>query len=156
MQGLVAYKPLAYKSTPTPPSKPLFQAIYLPPAQTKSPNLHQHINKHLLIFTFCKSQTNRVSVALEPWRVEGWSSQGLVISALSAVGEGVSRIWEVRVSTFQNIGWFDMELSYYYHYYYYNIFIFMYNNFIIFYFILKIRKDSVPVYDYRIVVRFVI
>ena len=32
----------------------------------------------------------------------------------------------------------------------------MYNNFIIFYFILKIRKDSVPVYDYRIVVRFVI
>ena len=117
MQGLVAYKPLAYKSTPTPPSKPLFQAIYLPPAQTKSPNLHQHINKHLLIFTFCKSQTNRVSVALEPWRVEGWSSQGLVISALSAGVEAVGRIWDVRVSTYKNIGWFDMELPYYYHYY---------------------------------------
>ena len=43
MQGLVAYKSLAYKPTPTPPSKPL---------------------------TFCKSQTNKVSVTLEPWIVD--------------------------------------------------------------------------------------
>ena len=156
----MAYKPLAYKPTlllpPPPPSKPLCHAFYLPPGQTDSPHLYQNIDKHLWNFTFCKSQTNMVSLALELWRVEGPSTRGLFISALSAGGEGVSRIWEIRVSTFQNIGWFDMELSYYYHYYYYNIFIFMYNNFIIFYFILKIRKDSVPVYDYRIVVRFVI
>ena len=36
-------------------------------------------------------------------------------------GEGVSRIWEVRVSTSENIGWFDMELPCYYNnnnYYY--------------------------------------
>ena len=71
MQGLVAYKPLAYKPTRTPPSKPLCQIIYLLPGQTDSSHLHQHINKHLLNFTFCKSQTNKFSVALELWRVEG-------------------------------------------------------------------------------------
>ena len=122
MQELVAYKPLTYKPTTTPPSKPLYQAIYFPPGQTDSPNLHRHIAKQLLNFTFCKSQTNKVSVALEPWRVEGWSSQGFVISAFSAGGEGVCRIWEVSVPTSKNIGWFDMELPYYYslllHYYY--------------------------------------
>ena len=75
MQGIVAYEP-----TPTPPSKPICQAIYLSPSQTNSPHLHQHIDKHLLNFTFCKSQTNEVSVALEPWRVESWSFQALVIS----------------------------------------------------------------------------
>ena len=72
MQGLVAYKPPAYNPAPTPPSKPLYQAIYLLlPGQTDSPHLHQHIGKHLLNFTFRKSQTNKVSVALEPWRVDG-------------------------------------------------------------------------------------
>ena len=41
-------------------------------------------------------------------------------------GEEVSRIWEVRVSTSENIGWFDMELRCYYNnnkYYYYIIII---------------------------------
>ena len=60
MQGIVAYKPLAYQPTPTPPSKPLCQAIYLLPGQTNSPHLHQHIDKHLLNFIFCESQTNNV------------------------------------------------------------------------------------------------
>ena len=112
-------KLVAYKSTPTPSSKPLCQAIYLPPGQTDSQHLHQHIDKHFLNFTFCNSQANKVSVALELWKVEGWSSQGLVISALSAGGEGVDRIWEVRVSTSKILDdlWFDMELPYYYHYY---------------------------------------
>ena len=130
MQGLVAYKP-----SPTLSSKLLCLDIYLPPGQTDSQHLHQYINKHLLNFTFCKSQTNKVSLALEPWRAEGWSSRGLVISALSAGDKGVGRIWEVRVSTSKNIGWLDMELPYCYHFYYYIIFIFMY----IFYFTLKIR-----------------
>ena len=89
----------------------------MPPDQTDSPYLHQHIDKHILNFTFCKSQTNKVLVALEPWRVGGWSCQGLVISALSMGGEVVGRIWEVRLSTLKNIGWFDMELPYYYYYY---------------------------------------
>ena len=88
MQGLVAYKP-----TPTPPSKPICLAIYLPPGQTNSPHLHQHIDKHLLNFIFCESQTNNVSVALEPWGVEGWRFQELVILAFPVGGERVARIW---------------------------------------------------------------
>ena len=119
MQGLVAYKPLAYKPTSSAPSKPLCQAIYLPPGQADSPHLRRHIDKHILNFTFCKSQTNKVSVVLKPWRMERWSFRGLVILALSAGGKGVDRIWEVRVSASQNIGWFPMELPYYDHYYYY-------------------------------------
>ena len=50
MQRLVAYKPLAYKPAPSPPSEPLCQALYLPQGQTDSPHFHQHINKHLLNF----------------------------------------------------------------------------------------------------------
>ena len=123
MQGLVAYKPPAYKPTPTPPSKPLCQAIYLLPGQTDSPHLHQHIDKNLLNFTFYKSQTTN---ALEPWRVEGWNSRGLVILASSAGGEGLGRIWEVSMSTSNNIGSFDMELPYYYHYYYYHYYYYYY------------------------------
>ena len=71
MQGLVTYKPLAYKPFPTPPKKPPCHAIYLPRGQTDSSHLHQHIDKHLLNFTSCKSQTNTFSVALEQWGVEG-------------------------------------------------------------------------------------
>ena len=88
MQG-----PLAYKPTPTPPSKSLCQAIYLLPGQTNSPHLHQHIDKHLLNFIFCESQTNNVSVALEPWGVEGWRFQELVILAFPVGGERVARFW---------------------------------------------------------------
>ena len=103
-EQVVYNKPLAYKHTPTPfPSKPLSKAIFLPSGQADSPHLHQHIDKNLLNFTFCKSQTNK---ALEPWRKEGWSSWGLVISTLC--------------------------------------------------FILKIRKNSVLVYDYRFAVHFII
>ena len=116
MQGLVSYKPLAYKPTPTPASKPICQAIYLPPGQTDSPHLHQHIDKQ-------ESDQQGLS-GVEPWRVDSWSFQGLVISTLSIGGEVVGRIWEVRVSTSKNIGWFGMELPYY-HYYYYIIIIFM-------------------------------
>ena len=145
MEGLVAYKP-----TPTPPQQTSFPGYLFAPRPNWLPRLHQYINKHLWNFTFFKSQTNKVSVALEPWRFEGWSSQELIISTLFAGGERVGRIWEVRVSTSKNIGWFDMKLPYYYHYYY--IIIFME----IFYFILKIRKNSVLVYDYRFVVHFVI
>ena len=103
---------------------------------TNSPHLQWHINKHLLNCTFCKSLTNKVSVALEPWRVEGWSFWRLLILALSAGGEGVGRIWEVRVSTSKNTGWFDMELPYYYHllllYYY------IYLNFLLYFEIMEV------------------
>ena len=92
MQGLIAYKPPAYKPIPTPPSKPPCQAIYLHPDQTDSPHLHQHIYKPLLNFTFCNSQINKVSVALEPWRAEDCRFWGFVILALFVDGEGADKI----------------------------------------------------------------
>ena len=52
----------------------------------------------------------QISITLESLRFEGWNFQRLIISTLSTNSEKMNKIWEVRVSTYKNIGWFDMEL----------------------------------------------
>ena len=51
----------------------------------------------------------QISITLELWRVEGWTSYGLIISTLSTNSEKLNKIWEVTVSTSRNIERFDME-----------------------------------------------
>ena len=103
------------------PSANFFAGLFTCP-QTKLtdfPHLHWHIIKNLFNCRFCKSLTNKVSVALEQWRAEDCRFRGFVILALSVDGEGVGKIWEVRVSTSKNIGWwtyYHFLLLYYYIY----------------------------------------
>ena len=52
----------------------------------------------------------QISITSELEGVEGWNFQGLIISTLSTNSEKANKIWEVRVWTSKNIGWFDMEL----------------------------------------------
>ena len=106
IQEVVAYKLVAYKPTPTPHRKPLCQAIYLPLSQTNSLHLHWH---DLLNYTFSKNLTNKISVALELGSIRGWDFWESVVLALTVDGEEVGRIWELKVSTSINIGWFDMN-----------------------------------------------
>ena len=106
IQEVVAYKLVVYKPTPTPHRKPLCQAIYLPLSQTNSLHLHWH---DLLNYTFSKNLTNKISVALELGSIRGWDFSESVVLALTVDGEEVGRIWELKVSTSINIGWFDMN-----------------------------------------------
>ena len=106
IQEVVAYKLVVYKPTPTPHRKPLCQAIYLPLSQTNSLHLHWH---DLLNYTFSKNLTNKISVALELGSIRGWDVWESVVLALTVDGEEVGRIWELKVSTSKNIGWFDMN-----------------------------------------------
>ena len=106
IQEVVAYKLVVYKPTPTPHRKPLCQAIYLPLSQTNSLHLHWH---DLLNYTFSKNLTNKISVALELGSIRGWDFWESVVLALTVDGEEVGRIWELKVSTSINIGWFDMN-----------------------------------------------
>ena len=106
IQEVVAYKLVVYKPTPTPRRKPLCQAIYLPLSQTNSLHLHWH---DLLNYTFSKNLTNKISVALELGSIRGWDFWESVVLALTVDGEEVGRIWELKVSTSINIGWFDMN-----------------------------------------------
>ena len=106
IQEVVAYKLVVYKPTPTPHRKPLCQAIYLPLSQTNSLHLHWH---DLLNYTFSKNLTNKISVALELGSIRGWDFWESVVLALTVDGEEVGRIWELKLSTSINIGWFDMN-----------------------------------------------
>ena len=47
----------------------------------------------------------QISITLEPYGVDGWNFQGLIISTLSTNSEKkMNKIWEVRVSTSKYIG----------------------------------------------------
>ena len=77
MQGQVAYKPLAHKPTPNPPAN-LFARLFTCPHAKLTRHISINISANFLILTFCKSQTNKVSVDLEPWIVDDEDDEWLL------------------------------------------------------------------------------
>ena len=52
----------------------------------------------------------QIAIYQEPLGVRGWNFQSSHISMMPTNGAKMKKFWEVRVSKFKKIGWFDMEL----------------------------------------------
>ena len=52
----------------------------------------------------------QMTISLERSKLWPWNFQGCLFSLISPIGENFIKIWDIRVTIFKNIGWFDMEL----------------------------------------------
>ena len=52
----------------------------------------------------------QIAISQKPLGVRNWNVQSSHISMIPTNGAKMKKMWEVRVSSSKEIGWFDMEL----------------------------------------------